>query len=511
MILATSIASAVLRLAVVICLIAMMVILFSGLTEFTILDQQFERWGIHSFLRLAAFLLILRLFLNSGRSLKTLRESNPLAAIFLIVTVFYFINGRIFTTGDTKPARYLPLSILREADFDLDEFRNHFSVRPTNAIRLIHDHYVSDYPVGAPILAVPFYTISAIGPVESDNPLVAELEKLSGGLITAASVVMMYLVLSLLTTQKWSFFLSLIYALCTSNLSVVSQGLWQHGASQLCILCALYCLLRGMRESLWIAPSGFFITFAIVCRPNNLFLLAPVGIYVLLYHRREFIRFLLYSLPPVIFHFSYHWMYFNNPFRTQFALPLLWKTPLLEGLSGILFSPAKGLFFYSPVLLFAFVGIVWILRNREKCKEWPLFIALLMGLGCNLLIHSKWHKWWGGEMYGPRIISDLQPIWIIFLIPALALIRKNRLSKALFAAAVIWSFYTHLLGSVAFNTSWHVQNRSVPVPARFWKLADGPVPYHTMQLVDRLNRTLEGVEHPGGRIKQSERRKRPNR
>src|SRR5262245_55039662 len=43
-------------------------------------------------------------------------------AVFVCALTVYLANGRTLRTGDTLPARYLPFSILREHDFDLDEF-----------------------------------------------------------------------------------------------------------------------------------------------------------------------------------------------------------------------------------------------------------------------------------------------------------------------------------------------------------------------------------------------------
>ena len=42
--------------------------------------------------------------------------------LFLVVLLVYVANGRSIGAGDTLPARYLPFSLLRERNFDLDEF-----------------------------------------------------------------------------------------------------------------------------------------------------------------------------------------------------------------------------------------------------------------------------------------------------------------------------------------------------------------------------------------------------
>lgn len=41
--------------------------------------------------------------------------------LFLLVVFFYSLSTGGIGSGDTRPARYLPLSLLREWNFDLDE------------------------------------------------------------------------------------------------------------------------------------------------------------------------------------------------------------------------------------------------------------------------------------------------------------------------------------------------------------------------------------------------------
>ena len=78
------------------------------------------------------------------------------------------------------------------------------------------------------------------------------------------------------------------------------------------------------------------------------------------------------------------------------------STPILIGLHGLLMSPGKGLFFFSPVLLLAVWG--WcVVPRRLRWLPWaaavaftPFFIAM-----------AKWQNWDGGWCWGPRHIVQL--------------------------------------------------------------------------------------------------------
>jgi hypothetical protein len=81
----------------------------------------------------------------------------------------------------------------------------------------------------------------------------------------------------------------------------------------------------------------------------ELFIL-PLGTYVMLYHRPQMGKFLLVALLPGLFQLWYNSAYLGDPFFQPYGISF-WSTPCLEGLGGILFSPGRGLFVYSPILL----------------------------------------------------------------------------------------------------------------------------------------------------------------
>jgi hypothetical protein len=74
------------------------------------------------------------------------------------------------------------------------------------------------------------------------------------------------------------------------------------------------------------------------------------GHYVILHHRPQMGQFLLGVLLPGVFQLWYNSAYLGGPFF-QPSGEDIWSTPLMEGLGGILISPGRGLFVYSPILL----------------------------------------------------------------------------------------------------------------------------------------------------------------
>jgi hypothetical protein len=360
--------------------------------------------------------------------------------------------------------------VLREGDFDLDEFPFLHAAGAPYFLRRVGGRWVSDYPVGAALLALPVYVPAAWGRMMAESPLVAELEKLSAALVVALSAVAVYATLRELTPRGTTLLLTTAYALGSSSLSVSSQALWQHGASQLGLAVALYCLVRGRRSDRWVGLAGVPLAFAVVARPADLLLAAPVGLYVLLQHRRQLPAFLTSALPPILFHLAYHAWYFGDPLRAQYPLtdPAYWSTPLGQGLAGLLLSPGRGLLVYSPIFLLSLVGLALAWRRDGD----RLLRGLGIGVLLTVLLHGRWTSWWGGWTFGPRLLADLTPVLTLALYPLAGAVGRRGPLRALFLALLVWSAGAHAIGAYWDDGSWNARPNVDRAPERLWLWSD---------------------------------------
>ncbi len=78
------------------------------------------------------------------------------------------------------------------------------------------------------------------------------------------------------------------------------------------------------------------------------------------------------------------------------------STPLLVGLHGLLMSPGKGLFFFSPGLLLG----IWGWRRAPRDRRWALALAA-GGFLPFAFVMVKWQNWDGGWCWGPRHLVQL--------------------------------------------------------------------------------------------------------
>ena len=454
----------ILSILILVLIISVFVILIGVLYSGGLIDVagiRITRANPATFVIPLCILIPIYVVFRKTASLKDALAENAFGLLICFVTILYFGNYRTLGSSDTIPARYLPLSILREGDFDLDEFTDLHWRSAASGMIYRGNHFVSLYPVGASVFAAPFYLPSAIGPMPGNSRFVGDLEKLAAAFIVVLSVIVLYFAILRLTTHGLALLITAVYALATSSFSVSSQALWQHGPAQLCLAAALYCLVRGSKQPRWNFFAGFPAALAVVCRPTDALLVIPMGLYVLFHHTKKIPGFLLFTLPPILFQILYNNYYFDNPFHTQWHLNQegFWSTPFFEGLSGILFSPARGLFIYSPILAFSFVGIIFCWTK----PGFALLRYLSIGVVANLLLYSKFFMWWGGSTYGPRLLADLLPILCLFLYPINNFLMKG-IPKIVFFLLTAFSITAHAIGVYAddpyFNSNLHINSQS---------------------------------------------------
>jgi hypothetical protein len=86
---------------------------------------------------------------------------------------------------------------------------------------------------------------------------------------------------------------------------------------------------------------------------------------------------------------------------------------LFTGLYGLLVGPARGFFWYNPILLLAFVGAAWFWRQAR----WLLAVIVAVA-ALYVLVYAKWYMWHGGYSWGPRFLVPLTPLVALLVGPA---------------------------------------------------------------------------------------------
>ena len=159
---------------------------------------------------------------------------------------------------------------------------------------------------------------------------------------------------------------------------------------------------------------------------------------------RNAARFLAGAIPFTLPLALYHWICFGSPLRTAVEASTAFtqkdlifgvlSAPSWQALYGISFSPYRGLFFASPVLLFAFPGLVAMARKRELRQDVVVVSAITATF---FFIISGFNGWSGGWAFGSRYLLPVIPL---LGIPMLFLTRlKSLFFAALWVAAALLS------------------------------------------------------------------------
>jgi len=139
--------------------VSFLIVYLAGGYQFTFWSIQVTAGTISNPLILVLALTIIKIGLFWKRQGMTTRDrlQSPIL-LFLGVLLIFHVNDGVRATGDSIPARYLPVSLLQDFDFDFDEFP--FLYKNDMPYFLAHrgDHIVSTYPVwpkNSSSLAVP--------------------------------------------------------------------------------------------------------------------------------------------------------------------------------------------------------------------------------------------------------------------------------------------------------------------------------------------------------------------
>ncbi len=101
----------------------------------------------------------------------------------------------------------------------------------------------------------------------------------------------------------------------------------------------------------------------------------------------------------------------------------------LSGIStpvrGYLFSPARSIWVFSPVLLLGFVGLIQLVKQRR----WRLFflpLSMLVSFVVGYAFFRGVELWYGGTGWGARYMVPVTPFLVLWLLPVIeSILRKG--------------------------------------------------------------------------------------
>ena len=319
--------------------------------------------------------------------------------------------------------------------------------------------------------------------------------RVGAALVTAGTVALLFLVARLFVARGWALALALVLGFGTSLFSSASRPYWSHAWAVFFLSLGMYCLLGPATRRRWLrdAAGATALSWAFFCRPPLALSVAALTIFVVVRSRRRLRELAVVGGGWAALFVAHSLWVFGQPLPSYFGSAhassgrLEWGdlfTLHPEAALGTLVSPARGLFFFTPILLVALVALAWAWRGLGREQR------LLAGLGLAVMV-AHWHlvssfrPWTGGASFGPRLFTDLLPWFLVLgaMVTAATLARAGagaRAARRLLAAAAVLmtlaSVFVHYRGATErlATRHWGIWNWRFP-PFMF-----GLVPYpHT--------------------------------
>ncbi|MDQ7822709.1 MAG: hypothetical protein RDV48_07950 [Candidatus Eremiobacteraeota bacterium] len=444
------------------------------------------------------------------------RKKRVVLVFFLLVDLLflvYCLNFRVNETYDSIPAKYVALSLLREGNPDLDEYapflrttylsdphESSFGVLPYYLVEGTGPagrHVLSNSGVGVALLLVPaFYSMDRIKPLDArDIFLLAAAGRVVMSFFSALAAGFLYLILVRVPLSEGTrIVLPCAFALGTAMWTTASEGTWQHGPAVFLVVLMLYFLVLSGGKSRHFSYSAIPASLALCLRPALLPLVLCLFLYGALYRRKELPLFVLLAMPALALNGLYHYYYFGSPFIVsaqkswasvaliKTGSPLIWQTGYFTGLWGNLFSPSRGLFVYSPFLLFA----LYSLFHRGGAFERPLVFFFAAGSLSLTFMPSMYFDWWGGVCYGNRYLLEGVPLLVLLIAHQSRRIMASPFLVALFMVFLVFSIVVQYAGSALYDGLWDIMNHVDRDHGKLWD-------WHDSQLRFYLGRLFRGL------------------
>lgn len=298
--------------------------------------------------------------------------------------------------------------------------------------------------------------------------------------ISALCALMTYFLARLLGAQvRGAAAIALLYGIATMAWPYSKFGFSEPLQSAMLLVAVYSCIKysRGVSPAgilFWALACGCAAGFLVVVKAVNIILVPFFAAYVIMQRPASTTagggtarglssspagRAGAFAIPLLIW-FSialfYNWLRFGGlldfGYTTGFDAAFGFSTPLLSGLYGLLFSPGKSVFLYSPIV------IAGIACAPAFHKKFPRESLLIWGMSAVvILFYSKWWAWHGDTSWGPRFMLPCIPLMLLPLSTAIGGFRSwRKATKVFFVLLAAASVYVQILGATV-NFSEYAQ------------------------------------------------------
>lgn len=356
--------------------------------------------------------------------------------LFIFISIVFFIG---FFPGWNELSRLdLVFSIVDQGQLNIDSYWNQPGYA-TQDLAYYNGHYYCDKSPILSFLAVPFYWLwRQLGdifgiyfiPVKSRLLITPFLITLPAAILS----VWFYRFLGYIRTDPVNqYVLTMFYSLGTIAFPF-SYLFFSHVPATFFIFGGFFILFlmlsktsseSASKKPIYLLIAGLMTGLGFSAeQPTGIILAGILGyLYYRLRDKKRIFWFLLGVLPPLIIVMWYNYTCFGNIFASGYRYEYnpVFQSNMSKGFMGITypkwqafwgtsFSPYRGLFFYSPFLLFAIPGFYRFIGDKKFKAEGILFLLIVVGF---FYFNISYYAWHGGWSIGPRHIIPMLPFLVI--------------------------------------------------------------------------------------------------
>lgn len=335
-------------------------------------------------------------------------------ATFWVVRISPVLRSTVYTRSDPSGSLLVAQTIIQDGTVKVDVCEAADPRRPFHWQFAQHNgHCYYQFPLGTSLLATPFVAIANLWGMDM---FCHEQESILQGWLAPLTVSVISLLIYSLSRFRFGSYRSTIFAVLfvfgTTLASSCGAALWSFNCELIFMMIALHCLLsisdgHGSRTLCPLLLGGALF-FAYLSRPSALVFIAGCG-GVLFFKNLSAVWKTLATLCVLFLAFI---MFSIHEFGL--LVPPYYQLTRLGGaatfwtaLLGNTVSPSRGLFVFSPFLLllliFSLIHFRWNILN--------LFAYGWIVL--NLVAVSHFPHWWGGGSFGPRLLTDVVPAFLL--------------------------------------------------------------------------------------------------
>ncbi len=369
---------------------------------------------------------------------KVISQKIKILFFSLAFIILFLLPAKTFDSIDGLMYLNTAKSIVYQGNFSINE-------KIPSLIKGVTGEFYSVGGLGWTIcLVIPIWINKIAGGNIENIQLVANF---TNPFLSFCLLIVLYKLYSLISkNQKIALIVAAITVFST-NLLPLSKHSFAHMFSILTIISSIYFGLKcsSLKKTKNLILSGIFYGLFILSYNYSFVLVSFVLFLVLIFKKvlnKKIITYWFIGVIPFIsLFFFYNYFRFGNIFETGYLAGSSTSTEtnlrnsFIDGFWGLLLSPGKSIWVYSPILIYSFY---LSLKNIKKNWVYALFVSFLT---LNTIFYARLAFWSGELSYGPRYFAILIPFGGLVLVQ-----HWHQINKKILTGLVLLGLWVQFVG-----------------------------------------------------------------